>query len=699
MRISYTGYAAALLHEQSPETPLFSYLANELDYLDETASSEAIEILNSVYTLHKKSINNSDVNDYVHAFFVHYVLIWFAIQGRVGLWVDSPESDKKPAYSLELTSFQKLLTETLIACKSERAPIDTIRWLEAECQKEDSIYLCRVDRSSLYTDVPLETALKALNTTLKSKPGACIVYIPNTDTLFLPKHVALILRATSLIRRRVVNYRDLSYEKTHALQANINFVDAGFSLNEDQQQAVLKALTQKLTIISGGPGTGKTSIIKKILEEALAQRIIDDYSEVSLTAPTGKAAQRMTESLTPRDMSFEHAYVNLEKPCTIHRLLHIGHSLAPRFNDALHLPYKLIIVDEISMIALELGCMLLSAVDENTHLVLLGDPDQLPPVESGSLLHALIKDEARDKLLGAQWKANISECHVTLRSNYRAKSQPLIFDTQNAVIQGKSMTVAPTLAEKLKLVSFEWCQTPDQTASILDLWANCLKGSDDRWLTNLPDDINPNSGHKKNECDHFKQFNRVFSSSNWYKFDKEKSAASLKIVFDHFERFRILTPMNEGRFGAKQLNHYIMRKLFGSAKSAAYLPAGTLVMLTQNNYEIGHFNGDTGIIVLVHDKLSVAFPSSHEGCSFDVLPLAPLRSQLIPAFAISVHKSQGSQYQHVMIFLPPNAPPSLMTRNLLYTAISRASQSASLVGSEYSVEMCITNAAQRDPLL
>ena len=693
MNLSYSGYATNLIQQiRSTSEPTthcwFGEFETELGLLEPAIVSETLEILRCF--LAAGTLKPTDNSTLSNAFFAHYTVFWFSAQGRVGLSL-TPVNKSTSA-------FETLLNEVLEACRSPRKADEIMSWLKAECERDGSIFVSRLSRSALYRHDEPQAVLDALKSTFSKKKHACLTYVPETQTLFLPKHVALILHETNLIRRRVEHNRENSSFTYDTLKANIDFTsDPGFSLNEDQQTAVIKALSQKITIISGGPGTGKTSIIKRILKEAVqTQRIISDYSEVRLTAPTGKAAQRMTDSLTDPNHAFETIYPKLEKPCTIHRLLKIGQENEPRFNASRPLPAKLIIVDEISMIGLELGCMLLDAIAGDAHLILLGDPDQLPPVESGSLLNTLMPNASRDALLGSLWRTELPNCHVKLHQNYRSKSQPQIYATQNGVISGERIEAKPTEPEALHLSSFEWCQTPEKTAAILNIWVECLKGKDKRWLDNLTDE-----NYKAREREHFNAFAKIFCAKNraWQTIDSESSQSRLKAVFDHFERFRILTPMNTGRFGAEMLNRYVIRELFSSKDRSYGLPVGTLVMLTKSNYEIKHYNGDTGIIVFKDRKPHVAFPSMKEGVFFDVFPLAPYRSQLIPAFAISVHKSQGSQYPHVMIVLPPKAPNSLMSRNLLYTAISRASQSVLLLSSEESADQCVDNASEQDPFL
>ncbi len=714
MSFSFLGYTHAFTSPNAtPEQDWCATLVTALDAysLDEFVESQTLEIMRAAFDK-TTELQNADLKTLLCIFWLHDVVFENAQNGRVGLTrkdlCDALDAALAPN-RLNLASETDQPSQTPSVTSQ-----DVLNWFERECQNARSPFVRTLSRNALY-----QADLNELEKMLPehfNDTTVCLARIEETNAVYLPRHVALQMKLFDQIKRRIecIDLQQLQYQ---ALSSTITFAPNSpdeHELNTFQQEAVLKALSQPITVISGGPGTGKTSIIKRILKEAHDQGVIAGYDEVCLTAPTGKAAQRMLESLiTSESGTLETRYPRLAEPCTIHRLLHISRNQQVKFSEKMPLQKKLIIVDEISMIALSLGCKLLDAIPLDSHLILIGDPDQLPPVEPGSLLQNLAAAPARARDFGEENFKKLKLCHVKLLQNYRAKEQPLIFGTQNAVIGGgyspqtpengqdKDYTIDKILhdqhrnAQQIAFNGFEWLTDPRETHHVLDRWIKCLRA------VNVPQHASPVRHQAEAErCKAVQQAlrSRCFWCNNIQQIDQH----ALRCVFKHFERYKLLTPKNTGLFGARQYNTYLRRHLFDTSYE---MPAGMLVMLTSNNYDIDRFNGDTGIIVCEQRATElrkyVAFPHSNDvsNTSFDFFPLILLQDQLIEAFAITVHKSQGSQYEHVLIALPPHGPRSLMNRNLLYTAISRASQSATLIGDVNAVNECVTNAIIGDPYL
>lgn len=378
-------------------------------------------------------------------------------------------------------------------------------------------------------------------------------------------------------------------------------------LNENQQIGVMTALQNKITLITGGPGTGKTTLLKKLLT-------ILDENKISykVAAPTGRAAKRITEG-TGRYAS------------TIHRLLEFDVSTM-RFthneNNALKLQY--LIVDEASMIDVFLAHALVKAVPLNAHIIFIGDHDQLPSVGAGNFL----KDMLSSKTFAT----------VYLTEIFRQAQDSLIVINAHRVNKGEFP--APFLPEARKDFLF-------------------IKEDD-------PETI----------IDHLKRILFI---------ELKKHNISL---YDT----QILVPMNRGAVGTHALNHHLQTLLNPGQKPSLSLMGtiykeGDKVMQIRNNYDKHVFNGDLGYITTIdldEQMLSVSFGDQeveYEASELD---------ELVLAYATTIHKSQGSEYSAVIIPLFMQHF-TLLQRNLVYTAITRAKKLCVIVGQSRALAMAIKN--------
>lgn len=381
-------------------------------------------------------------------------------------------------------------------------------------------------------------------------------------------------------------------------------------LNDQQKDAVIKALSGGLTIITGGPGTGKTTVIKCLIYMFKKRR-----QSYMLMAPTGRAAKRITES-TDQEAS------------TIHRALKL-----PVFSEDMlsQLDTDNVIIDEVSMMDIYLFNVLLKCLKDGTRLILLGDKDQLPSVGAGNVLGDLLKK------MPSVWLTQV----------YRQAEESLIISNAHLINNG----YMPVLSNNSKDFFFIRLKRPEDIASeVVSLVSRRLPN----YLGVTPDKI------------------------------------------------QVLCPMKNGAAGAKNLNELLSAAL-NSAKSKAIFVAGTSfkegdkVMQTTNNYNLawtrgsekgeGVYNGDMGFIQSVH-------PSTHElVVLFDDgrrVVYSENIDELIKAYAITVHKSQGSEFEAVVIPLVSGSP-QVLTKNLLYTAITRAKRLVVLVGEEYNIRRMVDN--------
>jgi len=437
-----------------------------------------------------------------------------------------------------------------------------------------------------------------------------------------------------------------------------------------QRVAAIAAVTRRFSVISGGPGTGKTSTVVKVLallleqaevevEEMQKQLKASSNVRIALAAPTGKAAARLKESIMGGVSCADEVRALIpEDVFTLHRLLgYLKGSCSFRHNRENPLPYDIVIVDEASMVSLPLMAKLVDALRHDTRLVLLGDRDQLASVEAGAVLgdicdtggshgfspgFAALAAELSGDLLPVQESIGpLGDAVVLLRKSYRFSSAGGIGTVGALVNAGDGAAAfAACLDPALPDVSLA---PPPQAAALGEaLGARIVAGFSAYLKQPTPEE-----------------------------------------AFAAFGRFRILCAMRSGPYGVEALNLLVQQRLAqaGLIQPRGRWYAGEPVMITRNDYNLGLFNGDVGLILPDPESggdLRAFFPSG-AGAMRRVLPLR--LPDYESAFAMTVHKSQGSEFERVLLILPDRDAP-LLTRELLYTAITRAKTSVEILASD-----------------
>jgi len=416
-------------------------------------------------------------------------------------------------------------------------------------------------------------------------------------------------------------------------------------IDGDQRQAVLTAVNKAFSVISGGPGSGKTSTVVRILSLLLA---LNPDLRIALAAPTGKAAARMLDSIRARidtldiDASIKHRFPSQAR--TLHRLLGVRRQ-GFEYNEQHPLPFDCVIVDEASMVDLKLMYHLLTALPRQARLVLLGDRDQLASVAAGNVLgditgHGLALESGAPDLAAAI---------ALLGSNYRFDKKTAIGELARLVNQGQHDEALDLLRQNQRGLR-RYVEQPDR------LNADALG-----WL--------------------YEAYQSIFDSD------------TPALALDSYDSTRVLCATNRGPLGVDALNRTISNAMLArNHLPETELYQGLPIMITRNQHDLGLYNGDTGILWRFGNSLRACFRDANQGIrdlSVNRLP------GFTPAWATSVHKSQGSEFDSVLLILPSDPNSEVLSRELLYTAVTRARRQFILHGSDLAITSAIERLTQR----
>ncbi|MCW8945677.1 MAG: exodeoxyribonuclease V subunit alpha [Sedimenticola sp.] len=421
-----------------------------------------------------------------------------------------------------------------------------------------------------------------------------------------------------------------------------------------QKVAAVVTLMKRLTIISGGPGTGKTSVVVRILA-LLQQQAADKPLGIALAAPTGKAAARLQSAIAAAigelDLGADLITSIPDRAMTLHRLMGSRRdSIYFRHDHSNPLPYDVLIIDEASMIDVALMAKVVDALPSHGRLILLGDKNQLASVESGSVLGDICSE-------GSGFTA--------------------AFSKQLADVTGEKIPEQMVSEKQLadSIIELTHSYRFDHRSGIGQLADRVNSGDADGALSLLANDTFDDIHLLSSDED---PVDLAIAGYGVY-LKLLKRRAPLKDIFKAFDDFRVLCALREGEQGVSGLNDSIFKGLVrtGLVSGAGLWFAGRPLLITQNDHNLKLYNGDIGIVLNNEVGEKMAYFETADGYR----AVSPARlSSHETAFAMTVHKSQGSEFNRVLLVLPERENP-LLGRELIYTGLTRSRKMLALCDS------------------
>jgi exodeoxyribonuclease V alpha subunit len=531
-----------------------------------------------------------------------------------------------------INKFEKNPTQNLLSCSILAVNDQIAGNICTDLSLLDSSMLAsRLKLTSVPVD-SLTEELRALQCV--GSPGEYKPFILEGTKLYLHKYWVYENELVKWLREKALsNNRELSANEGEIIESQFS------SSNENeldlQKIATSLALMKDLLIISGGPGTGKTYTVHKIIQ---ALKYQDDTVSIALAAPTGKAAERLSESLVKSQEEIEAS--------TLHKLLGARRNGEFKFNAENHLPFDVVIVDEASMLDIRLWISLTRALKESTKLILLGDKDQLASVEAGSVLGDICSNTDNsfsgsthnslkivDQHINKGSSPNILNNHVVLlEKSYRTKSNSGISELGKAINNQKVEEVFQIIKD-YKQVDIK-PPSPSLLESLIESYVSEIISADN---------------------------NSQFLCSN-----------------------------KKGVLGTHELNRRIEQEIKKTLKirSSKEWYVGRRIIITKNSSSTGLKNGEIGeCYKKENEELYIRF-GALKSISVSQLKYFDL------AYAITVHKSQGSEFSNVILFLPDKINP-VLTKELLYTGVTRAKENTLVIGKRELIAVIIEKKIKR----
>ena len=465
-----------------------------------------------------------------------------------------------------------------------------------------------------------------------------------------------------------------------------------------QRLAAALAVLRRLTVIAGGPGTGKTYTVTRVLALLYTQALARDPGRplrAALAAPTGKAAARLQDSLREGlatltlDPAVRDALARTPA-FTLHRLLGTRRDVASRFRHSADdpLPHDVVIVDEASMVSLPLMAKLVEAVREDARLVLLGDRDQLASVEAGAAFGDICGPEGSRPVLRLSGPA-VEELRETvggdLAAHVEQADEPGVWDAIVRLDRFRRFEAESPLAAVAAAIQREETE-PGGTLALL---RDGTMQHDEVGVGLLDPDVDPTAPRHAEDA-------AVAAYARYAELALATDPDPGQVL-DALNGLRVLCALRRGPQGSwawnAEIEARLAREVAGFRTDQRWY-VGRPILITENDYGVRLYNGDVGVILAdrEHAERRVAVFPATDG---SLRPISPAR---LPAcettFAMTIHKSQGSQFDHALVVLPEQSSP-VLTRELVYTAVTRATRRTTLLARERILQEAIARPVQR----
>jgi exodeoxyribonuclease V alpha subunit len=537
----------------------------------------------------------------------------------------------------DLTDFETSL-DTWLYLEQEYFPGTDLEYSE-NCRKIDDI---KKELLSSYLEIISE------NLELFGVPKS------NTPFIYLHRRGIIYIRKYYKMEKQLLYSFDLfskprnvsgAEELSGKIKSIINELNQSrvFPLSEKTALITEKLLSRKLLILSGGPGTGKTTTVTallRLLKIMEKRELISSFSRIRLAAPTGRAANRMIESINEEKKTNPLEEVDSllpEKAFTLHKLLGIN----PVRKEVLYnrdrpIPAELVILDEASMVDARMMSLLFDALSPTATLLLVGDKDQLPSVDAGAVFGDIVTGAGSEK-------HKLFSSVVILEKSWRSSSD--ILDIAQAVINGEGEKALQFLKEGDKNTLYGIIPQPEKLVSLIM----------DKY--NVKDFAGPG-----------KRFYGI-------KDPEDVNLQLLENVFAAYENFAVLIPTRRGPYGVERINNAINQVLAGREQVIYH---GQPILILINDYNLSLFNGDRGVIFNFGGENYALFREGPE--KFRFIPAGKIKTYET-AYAQTIHKSQGSEFKKVLVLIPEGSD-RLLTREIIYTGITRAREKLALLSSD-----------------
>jgi exodeoxyribonuclease V alpha subunit len=451
-----------------------------------------------------------------------------------------------------------------------------------------------------------------------------------------------------------------------------------------QKLAAAVVVLKRFCVISGGPGTGKTYAIARILATLIEQHHPGKL-RICLTAPTGKAAARLAESIgnAKRSLACDSRTLGAipDASSTLHRMLKpVKGSPYFFFNRENPLPADVVVVDEASMVDLPLMAKLVQALPETSRLILIGDRHQLASVQAGSVMGDICGDKIDNGFTAtfARTLAAVLSCH----SGQLTRSEK---DTSGIPDNMVYFTKSYRFAKESGISKLSQAVNQGDVDHVLDILRQG-RYPKVRWYP------------LSHRLDHHK----LLSKNIHEHYDSLRGVDDPRKALDRLDRFRILCAVNQGDLGVDALNAKAAGVLTARRKNRTSMGFesewyhGRPILITENDHDLGLFNGDVGIAMTLEKSQGRACQVYFRGGTAE--PLHRFSPSRLPrhqdVYAMTIHKSQGSEFESVLLVLPEKDSP-LLTRELLYTGVTRAKRNLSILASESVIKNAVSRRIQR----